>query len=90
MFVPNLQMRKTGSKEEEQGTRPHLLPDLRPRLPWSSGPLTQRCPRTPRFLWGPSFVHSSSFHDFPVQFLPLEFEHTRAGHLADYPVPSRS
>lgn len=52
---------------------PHLLPDLQPRLPCSSGPLIQRCPRTPRFLRGPSSVHSSSFHDFfPGQFLPLE------------------
>ena len=51
-------------------------------------PLTQRCPRTPRFLWGPSSVHSSSFHGFPVPFLPLESEHTRAGRLADYLVPS--
>lgn len=52
---------------------PRLLPDLWPWLPCLSGPLIQRCPRTPRFLRGPSSVHSSSFHDFfPVEFLPLE------------------
>ena len=51
---------------------PRLLPDLRPWLPCSSGPLIQRRPRTPHFLRGPSSVHSSSFHDFfPVEFLPL-------------------